>query len=83
MEGHLFENRILVIDDGPEPININWENLDISNLERFIRRLGMYIVVLLVMGISTILLIYTNALSKQGTYTCPPVDYKGATPEML
>ena len=30
---------MLVIDDGQEPININWENLDISNCERFIRRL--------------------------------------------
>ncbi len=70
------------MEDAEEPVNINWENFDVSTTERVLRRLAMYLIVLLVMFISFLLLLYINAVSKSGSITCPSdIDYKDPTKE--
>ena len=67
----MFQNKRPVLEDGEEPINIQWENMDITPMESFLRKLYLIAIMVLVLVISFILLFYTSALSKQGNLTCP------------
>ena len=68
---------MLKVEDGEEPVNIRWENLDITYWESFMRNLYINFIMLLVLIGSFILLFYTSALSKEGNLTCPEIKFSG------
>ena len=63
-EDHIFNGKTLIVEDAPEPMNIQWENLEFTDCERLIKKIFVFLIVVLVMVISSIMLLYTNALSK-------------------
>ena len=63
------------MEDGEEPVNIRWENLDITYWESFGRNLYINFIMLLVLIGSFILLFYTSALSKEGNLSCPQITF--------
>jgi hypothetical protein len=56
-------------------VNIRWENLDITYMESFLRKLYINFIMLLVLIGSFILLFYTSALSKEGNLSCPAITF--------
>ncbi len=61
--------------DAEEPVNIKWENLDVSCMESWLRRCLLIIIMGLILAVSFVLLFYTSALSKEGNLTCPEIEF--------
>jgi len=61
---------LLKAEDAVEPENINWENLEISDLEYKLRKILMTIIIYFIIFLSFTLVMYTSAFSKKGTYNC-------------
>ena len=73
---YLFNETILLkVADAEEPVNIKYENLDVSPLESFLRKSFLIIIMALILAVSFVLLFYTSALSKEGNLTCPKIKF--------
>jgi len=48
-------------------VNINWENLDVSKLELFIRSVVFIFIMVIIVLITFVILVYASAFSKKGT----------------
>jgi len=65
---YLFQDRLLTLDEEvDEPDNIKWENLDIGEFERFIRKLIVIFLAVLLILMSGIVLIALNTLRVDGS----------------
>ena len=69
-----FNNRLLKVNDAPDPSNINWENLNYNKLQKGIRRFISLILTIVLLVITFVALIYFNAEKQNVTNKFPNVD---------
>ena len=59
--------RKLRVYQAIEPVNINWENLDVSKYEQIMRSIAFIFIMVIIVFITFLFVLYVSSLSKKGT----------------
>ena len=86
--GHInaFSSKIVSVKNAPEPVNISWENLQVSPLEKKVRRVISWMATLFLIGIPILVVVLISlSIKKNETlkFSCPKNSIFGSKDQAL